>query len=240
MKITKNIIIESIIIHLKEFFLLFFPKYCVSCNNALQKEEKILCTSCVYDIPRTNFHLKTDNPVSQLFWGITEIQYSTAFFTFEKGSKYRSLIHKLKYQNQPLIGYEMGKIFGSEICESVFSEVDVIIPVPLHPTKQFKRGYNQSETIAAGLAESMGKILDTKSLRRIKYTETQTKKSLEERRKNVAEVFKLFSGESLANKHILLVDDVITTGSTIHACAEALNKIPQVKISVACLAVAAH
>ncbi len=240
MKNTKFFLLDLIIIHIREFFLLFFPKSCVSCDTPLSKHESILCTKCLYDMPRTNYHEKDDNPIIKLFWGISDITYATSYFNFEKGSNYRNIIHKLKYKNQPEIGYELGKFFGVDLVDSVFNEIDVIIPVPLHPTKLFIRGYNQSESIAAGMSQTLDKTLDTSTLKRIKFTDTQTKKSLEERRQNVESVFKISKNHNLENKHILLIDDVVTTGSTLISCAEELLQIPNVKVSVATLGFAAH
>ncbi len=215
-----------------QFFRLFFPKNCESCGKNLLKGESFLCTDCLYQIPRTKFHEEKDNPVNRLFYGITDITYSTAFFYFQKASKYRTLIHKLKYGGQKEIGIELGRMAGREITGSFFDETNLIIPVPLHPAKKRIRGYNQSEMIAKGISEITEKELRTDILLRTKFTETQTKKNLEERRKNVGSAFKVVKPEYLNGKHILLIDDVVTTGSTLIACADELLKTENVKISV--------
>lgn len=218
--------------YLNHFIRLLFPKNCEACNTNLLKGEKTLCTKCLYDIPKTNFHEKEDNALNKAFYGITKIKYSTAFYFFRKGSKFQILIHKLKYNGQKELGIELGKMAGFEIKNSFFSDIDIIIPVPLHAARQRERGYNQSEMIAEGLSKTMEKEYRTDILLRHVYTQTQTKKTLEERRKNVNSAFKIEKPEIIKNKHILLVDDVVTTGATLIACANELLKIEDVTVSV--------
>ncbi len=227
--------------YLQHFIELIYPNNCYSCNARLVAGEEILCTKCLYELPRTNYHKKPEeNPVAELFYGISNIKYATAYYVFEKGSKYRSLIHGLKYKNVPEIGIALGKYFGSELKGSVFDEVDLLVPVPLHPAKKRIRGYNQSEMIGIGMSETTGIELDYKNLIRKVFTETQTKKNLEERRKNVESVFGIKNPDLFKGKHILLLDDVVTTGSTLVACADEILKIPDTTVSIACLAVAKH
>jgi ComF family protein len=200
--------------------------------------ERFLCTKCLYDMPKTGFHLYPDNPVNRLFYGITRVEYATALFYFIKGSRFRSLIHSLKYGGRADIGKELGNLLGIELKGSCFSEIDCIIPVPLHQAKKRARGYNQSEMIAEGLGVSLIKPIIKQVLVRSVYTETQTRKTVEERRENVKEAFRLINPDPLIGKHILLVDDVVTTGSTLTACSDELLKIPGVKVSIAVLAYA--
>ncbi len=221
-----------------DFFDLFFPKSCITCATNLVQQENIFCTECLYDIPKTNFHKIKDNPVSILFAGLVKIEYASAYFFYRKGSKYQQAIHKLKYKGIRDSGVELGKKYGSELVGSPFSEIDIIIPVPLHPKRFKTRGYNQSEAIAEGLAETMQLPYDFTSIIRVVNTETQTKKSLSERRENVSSIFEIKDYKHLHNKHILLVDDVITTGSTLTALAETLLAVSGVKISILALAVA--
>ncbi len=223
-----------------DFVNLFFPKICCCCGNSLLNKENILCSKCIYDIPRTNFHNKIDNPVNKLFWGLVNIKYATSYFYFLKKSKYVGFIHKLKYNNQREIGEEMGKIFGYEIADSVFSDIDLIIPVPLHIHKFRKRGFNQSEMIAKGIGDALSKDIDTESVIRNYNTDTQTKKNLEERRENVRSVFEIKKPENIKNKHILLIDDVVTTGSTLASCAEEILKIKNTQVSIATLGFASE
>jgi len=222
----------------KDFLQFFFPELCVACRELLTSKEKILCTSCFYHLPRTDFHRFSDNPVSQLFWGRVKIETCTAWFYYFKGSSYQSIIHKLKYNGRKDIGIEMGKAFASEIFNSPVSEVDFLIPVPLHPRKLYVRGYNQSEMIASGMSLILNKRMLTDVLVRTSYTDTQTRKSRFDRFKNMEGKFEVRNNLPVRYKHILLIDDVITTGSTIESCAQALLEIQGVRISVASLAVA--
>ena len=224
--------------YIKDFFGLFFPELCVVCDTHLISQEKLICIKCLYSLPKTNFHNQKENPVAQLFWGRTKIEYATAFFFFNKGSIYQDMMHKFKYNGNKEIGYILGKSFGIQIKESIFSEIDIIVPVPLHPKKQKKRGYNQSDWIAKGLAESMQKDIDTTNLIRSVATETQTRKSRFERWQNVESIFKIKNPALFEGKHILIVDDVVTTGSTLDACANILLELKNVKVSIAALAVA--
>nr|WP_321487469.1 phosphoribosyltransferase family protein [uncultured Draconibacterium sp.] len=218
---------------------LFFPELCVTCGKRLVTQETLVCFSCWHDLPATNFHLKEENKVAQLFWGRVDISGATAFFSYKKGSKYQQLIHFVKYKGLKELGYETGKKFGPKLLESpLFAEIDVLMPVPLHPRKEKKRGFNQSEWIASGIAEVLEKPVDTKTLYRKEYTSTQTKRNRYERWQNVESVFGLNNPESARNKHILLIDDVVTTGATLEACAIHLLKQPGTKVSIATLAYA--
>jgi ComF family protein len=200
-------------------------------------QEKYICLKCLFDLPRTNFHSIHGNKVEQQLWGKVQIEHATSYFYFRKGSRYQKLIHYLKYKGLKELGEEVGKHFGFDLGESPdFSEVDVIIPVPLHPRKFRKRGYNQSEWIAKGLGFALKKPVDSNNLVRKVHTSTQTQKSRFERWKNVEGIFEVQQPEMLLNKHVLLVDDVMTTGSTIEACSVALLKVSGLKISVATLA----
>ncbi len=223
---------------LKDFLNLFYPDLCIVCNEHLLFQEEYICTKCLYNLPKTKFHLDKDNPVAQLFWGRVKIENASAFYYYTKGSKYQKMIHKFKYHGLKEIGFVLGKALGNEIKNSDFSDIDIIIPVPLHPKKLRKRGYNQSDWIAMGLGETMNKIVDCKNLYRNIHTSTQTNKSRFERWKNVENIFKLKEKNQLINKHILLVDDVVTTGSTLEACANAILEVPNTKVSIASLAIA--
>ena len=223
------------------FIELFFPKICAACGNNLIQSEKILCTECNYKLPKTNYQIDpNNNKICKLFWGIVDISYATSYFHFFKGSKYQKVIHKFKYNGVQKIGFELGKDFGYVLRDSIFSEIDYIIPVPLHPIKFRRRGFNQSEIIANGISKSLNKKVLNKILIRKVHTDTQTKKTIEERRKNVESVFGIKNPHIIANKHILLIDDVITTGSTLSSCAKEILKIKNTKVSIATLAVTTH
>ena len=217
---------------------LFFPRLCIACANPLFTHESNLCDLCLFHLPRTNFEKDLHNPVAQLFWGRVKIEYATSYFFYSKGSKYQHILHELKYKGKKEIGFEIGKIFGKEIACSDFSQIQLIVPIPLHPSRQRKRGYNQAEWIAMGLAEAMGKPLENKSLSRISSSSTQTKKGRYDRWTNVEGIFRANLPENFVNKHILLVDDVVTTGATLEACASVILALPDTKVSIATLAVA--
>jgi ComF family protein len=223
---------------LNDLFNFAFPRNCLLCGRLLNDSEVIICTICYYNIPRTDFHRYKDNPVARLFWGRTEIEYATAYFYFSKGGAYQKLIHGLKYQGRMDIGIETGRLFGSELKGSCFDEVDCLVPVPLHPKKQRKRGYNQSEMIAKGIAKALDKPVLTDILLRAEMTATQTRKSRFDRYTNVAGNFYVKNPGLIMEQHLLLVDDVVTTGSTLEACIEILRENAIEKISIAALCVA--
>jgi len=224
-----------------DFISLIFPRVCVSCGKRLYKSEHSICTYCSYHLPKTNYHTDNENPIAKIFWGRINIHSASAYYAFGKGGKVQHLIHQLKYRGQKDIGVTLGKFYGYDLrkCDA-FKTVETIIPVPLHPGKQKKRGYNQSEFFAAGLAETMNVKTDFSTLYRAYQSETQTRKSRFSRWKNVETVFRLKDAEQLAGRHILLVDDVITTGATLEACAQTLQQIPGVRISIATIAYASN
>ena len=222
-----------------DFLGLVFPRICIGCGNSLWKHENVLCDSCCYHLPRTNFHLQTDNPAHKIFWGRVDILSATSFLLFNKGSKVQNLIHALKYKGRKDIGIFLGEEFGKilKAC-SPFSSSGIIIPVPLHRKKYLKRGYNQSEQLAIGLSSSMGIPYISQCLLRKSETETQTHKSRFLRWENVKDIFLVKNPGKIAGQQILLVDDVITTGATLESCISILSPIPGVSISVATIAFA--
>lgn len=220
-----------------DLFNLFFPLICSGCHTPLVKGEDVLCLGCLADLPKTHFASLTTNPVADIFIGRTNIVYGNAFCQFDKGGKVQDLLHQLKYRGRREIGYRLGYLFGSELIQAIeFVEIDAIIPVPLHKKKQRKRGYNQSIEICKGISEAMSKPLITGNLIRKKHTSSQTSKGRFERWQNVSGIFEVRNSNALKGKHLLLVDDVITTGATLESCSEELLKISGVKISIAALA----
>jgi ComF family protein len=188
-------------------------------------------------LPLTRFHRDPANPLAEVFWGRVRIEQAVAWFYFRKGSAYQEVLHNLKYNNRPGVGIFLGKQIGYELKHSaVFIKPDSIIPVPLHRRKLRKRGYNQSEKIARGISVALGVPLDTKTLFRSSQTETQTRKSRFDRYLNVSGKFAIRDPSPIEHSHILLVDDVVTTGATLEACAEALLAAPGVKVSIATVA----
>ena len=222
-----------------DFFNLLYPDLCVVCGDNLLKNEHHICLKCLHEIPKTNYHLTVDNPIEKRFWGKVPIYRGTAFFFFQKGSSFQKLLHALKYKDLKQIGETLGKYAAADLLESPdFDSIDVIIPVPLHPKKYIKRGYNQSEWIGKGISQVLEKPQDITTLIRVRENTTQTKKSVFERYENTEGIFQISNKESLIGKHVLLVDDVLTTGSTLEACAKALLSIEGVKVSIFTLAVA--
>lgn len=220
-----------------DFFNLIFPKLCCACNNALLKNEDIICVSCTVNLPKTNFHLDKENPVNKVFWGRVQIEMATSFYLFSKKSKVQKLLHHLKYKGGKEVGSVVGKLFGYDLKESeYFKGIDFIVPVPLHKNKLKKRGYNQSEWIAKGISEAMDIPVNVDTLFRKEDSQTQTKKGRYKRWENVSEIFGILNNE-LTNKNVLLVDDVVTTGATIEACAQVLIK-NNCKVYVATIAFA--
>jgi ComF family protein len=224
---------------LYDFFNLFFPNRCRACQLNLAQGEEILCIRCRLSLPKTNYHLYRDNPVAKHFWGKTNITNATAFYFFHKGDRVQHLIHQLKYKGDKDVGLKVGSMLGNDLLKSEFyKDIDYLIPVPLHKSRRLSRGYNQSEVIAQGLKQSMNIEIETNLLIRSKSTETQTKKRRYNRYENMRSVFELNNADNFKGKHFLLVDDVITTGSTLAACAEALLQIQNSKVSIAALAFA--
>jgi len=222
---------------INDFFNLIFPKLCSACNGTLLKNEKIICIRCVVNLPKTNFHKDKDNPVNKVFWGRVDVEMASSFYFFSKKSKVQNLLHNLKYKDVKEVGSVLGELFGFELNNSKFyQDIDFIVPVPLHKNKLKKRGYNQSEWIAIGLSKSMKVPVNIDSLYRKSDSETQTKKSRYKRWENVGEIFGL-ANNGLEGKRILLVDDVVTTGATIEACAQLLIQ-QNCKVLVATIAYA--
>jgi ComF family protein len=202
-------------------------------------QEQFLCLPCWHDLPVTNFHTDPGNRVAQLFWGRVYLENATAFFAYNKGSNYQHLIHFIKYRGMNELGFITGQRFGIVLSASpAFQDIDVVVPVPLHPKKEKQRGYNQSEWIARGIADTLQKPVCVNILIRNIHTSTQTRKTRFERWENVEGIFTVHAPENFEGKHVLVVDDVVTTGSTLEACANVLKKINGVKVSVATLAFA--
>ena len=226
---------------LRSFLDLLYPPCCEVCGRLLVANEHTICTQCKYELPLTLFWESTDNPAARLFWGKVAVEQASSFFYFTKGSPYRKLMHKLKYKGKTDIGVTLGRWYGEKLAQSaLYQTVDIVVPLPLHAKRLKRRGYNQSELIAEGIADAMQKSLDTASLQRTVYTETQTNKSRMERWKNVESVFKVANPQLLNGKHVLLVDDILTTGATLEVCALSLLEAASCKVSVATLGIAVY
>lgn len=225
--------------YLADFLSLLFPQLCPACGIELVANEKIICTDCHYNLPLTNFHLQADNIVAQQFWGKVNLEGAYALYYFTKGGKVQNLMHHFKYNGMQQIGNLLGSVAGNQLIKNEkFAGVDYIIPVPLHKSRLKERGYNQSACFARGLAEKLNGVVEENNLVRTRATETQTHRSRFARFENMQEVFVVVNPDKLKNQHVLLVDDIVTTGSTLEACAIPLLKIPGLKLSIATIAYA--
>lgn len=222
---------------LKDLYALFYPEVCLCCHEHLTTNETVICLTCRHDLPLTNFSSENNNLVEKSFYGRIPIENATALFYFFKKGKIQELIHALKYKKQQQVGTLLGNWLGEELRESDrFKTVDCIIPVPLHHKKLKSRGYNQVTTFGKSLSEKLNIPYEENFLKRISFTNTQTKRIRFDRWRNVQELFFVEDYNALENKHILLIDDIITTGATLEACCKAFQKTKNIKISIACMA----
>jgi len=220
---------------------LFYPRVCAACGESLLKDEETVCLKCRYTLPRTGYERYPDNPLAQTFYGRVNIHAVTACYFFAKSGKVQHLIHQMKYKGNKEAGTFLGKQLGESLKDApLFQGIDVIIPVPLHPRRERHRGYNQSLIIAQGISEVTGIPVGSQYLFRMKYNESQTHKTAEERYNNVKGIFELRRQEELKGKHVLLVDDVLTTGATLESCAHQLESVPGITISIATAACAGN
>lgn len=224
---------------LKHIVNLFFPKICYACLNLLSDNEDTICVDCRNDLPVTNFHFNSDEAIKKALYGRVEIENGTALFRFEKKGPVQQLIHGLKYKSYENIGFILGNWLGGELKEiEAYNDVDLVIPVPLHKKKLNKRGYNQVTKFGQQIAEALGAIYKDDVLLKITNTKSQTNKGRFSRWSNNDELFALKNMDVIDNKHILLVDDIITTGATLEACINILNQVKNIKISVVTIAIA--
>lgn len=215
------------------FLSLFFPDLCVVCGDKLIEGEQHICMGCLSLLPKTNFHLQPDNRLEQFFAGRVPFEHIAAFAYFIKGGSLQHIIHELKYKRNPEIGNFMGILCGENLKGSDFIRtIDLLVPIPLHYKRQKKRGYNQSLEICKGISEATGIPVDSNTLIRTINNPSQTKSSRFDRWKNVENIFSLTNQDTFRDKHILLVDDVITTGSTIESCAKEILKSEGSRISI--------
>lgn len=216
---------------------LFYPHTCAGCGSDLLEQQQHICFMCHYQLPLTGFEKHAGNPVERLFYGLLPVQAASATYYFNKQTALQQLIHALKYKNRPEVGLQLGRWMGQQLQQSNrFTAVQALVPMPLFVHRQQQRGYNQAERLCAGMAEVLQLPVWDGVIIRSKNTATQTRKSRLERRSNVAGSFYVAKPNTLANTHVLLVDDVVTTGATLEACGTTLLQVPGVQLSIATLA----
>jgi ComF family protein len=223
-----------------DFIALFFPRLCLACENPLPRNEPFICLECQVTLPQTDFHEHKINYFTEKFNGRVPLEAAAALFYFTKKSKTQHLIHQIKYNDKREAAVDLGRFLGRNLVQSPhFQGIDFIIPVPLHNQKKILRGYNQAEVFADGLSDILNIPVEKQVLLKIKMTDSQTRKSRLERLKNTEDVFQLNNPSLIIGKSILIVDDVMTSGATLEACALAvLEEVKDVKISFATIAFA--
>jgi ComF family protein len=216
------------------FIDVFYPKTCSICSNSLYLSENHICVACAYDLPYIVQSEIVLQNLQKLFWNRVKVEHVFALLNYQKGNQVQRLLHLLKYQQRKRLGEYYGEILGASLPKDL--GIDLIIPVPLHPKKLHQRGFNQSSTIAKGISAVMQIPVDEKVMVRNLYNLSQTKFTKYDRWENVRTIFSVIDEHKLRNKHVLLIDDVLTTGATIEACAKELVKIENCTVSIATLA----
>jgi len=219
---------------------LMFPHVCRGCGADLPDREMLLCLHCLHALPETNYESFPDNPVEKIFWGRLPVYSAAAHYYFTKGSLVQRLMHLFKYKGERDLGLLMGKMMGMRLKESARFPVDALVPLPLYPRREKQRGYNQAAILCEGISKSLLVPVLPDVVRRPLYTETQTRKGRIERWKNIEGKFVVSNESVLKNRHILLVDDVVTTGATLESCGNELLAVEGVQLSIAALCVSSH
>ena len=223
----------------QSFIDLIFPRICAGCQQPLQLNEKQICTDCRFELPFTNSHLQVDEKLSNRFIGKVNLTHTLSYLKFVKGGKVQSIMHELKYKGNQEVGEMLGRMYGSDLKENGFSdEFDLILPVPLHTNRLISRGYNQSDSLAKGLSESLKIEWKNDVLKRGIETKSQINKSRLERYENMKDVFIVDKPDGLLDKRIVIVDDTLTTGATLESCVLALNDVGVKNVSIIAIAAA--
>lgn len=231
--------IEKALSLINDVLGLFYPRICGGCDSHLMKHENNLCLICLHGLPKTYFWDYDVNPIEKLFWGRLEVSSACAFLHFEKDNVVQHLMHRFKYEGKAEIGSELGRVFASILKDKKwFTDVDVIMPIPLHVSKEQRRGYNQSAYIATGMGDILDVPVRSRALTRTVASESQTRKSRFDRTENVERVFQLQNPNSVKGKNILLVDDVVTTGATLEAAGLEILNAGAKRLYIATIAVA--
>ncbi|MBU2927866.1 ComF family protein [Winogradskyella psychrotolerans] len=224
---------------MKNLLNLFFPKVCEACNTVLADNEMVLCTSCRHQLPITNFHFENTEDVKKIVYGRVRLESATALLHFSKKGIVQQILHNLKYRGHEDIGKSLGQWLGAELATvETYKDIDVVIPVPLYKSKLRKRGYNQVAKFGQEIAKALKADYNDTVLIKTKSTKTQVFKGRLTRWNDDGAVFDISENKSLTGKHILLVDDIITTGATVESCATVLLKIDNIKLSLATMAIA--
>ena len=219
-----------------------WPRRCGVCGGFLDTEERYVCAECLKDMPLTYFWSWRANPAEQILWARTYLEGVVSLFYYSRDNDYKELLHAVKYGGNVATGRWLGRMLGEKMREAAYPLPDVIVPVPLHWRRQWKRGYNQAEVIARGISEGLSGDIPvlTDILRRVRYSTSQTRMSVGSKWENVSGSFVLIdnrtAAERLSGRHVLLVDDVLTTGATVEACWDALRVIPDIRVSYASIA----
>lgn len=222
---------------LKNLIKLFYPDVCLGCSKLLSDNENLICIVCRHELPLTNHLVNSRNEAMRKFDGKIPVEHASSMLYYHKKGIAQSLIHHLKYKNQQEIGSILGKWYAQDLMRiETFTNIDFIIPVPLHTKRLKERGYNQVDTFCKSLSEELNIPYETNLLLRNEYAITQSKKGLVERNKVNSNTFIISNSEKFQNKHFLLVDDVLTTGATLETCAKTLLNIPNIKISIVTMA----
>ncbi|MBW8051681.1 MAG: ComF family protein [Cytophagales bacterium] len=224
---------------LADFISMVFPEYCYACNESLVKGEQYICTHCRYQLPQTDYHKNIDNNLFRRFWGKVPLKYALSYFKYIRGGKVQQVLHKFKYEGVKELGELLGNWYGNILVQHKFNlAFDIIIPVPLHQKKLRKRGFNQSDMFAGGLSKMMDVEWSQHIMKREILNPTQTNKKRYQRYENVKGIFKVIAQEKITNKRVLIVDDVVTTGSTLEACAMTVLENGCKEVSIATIAAA--
>ncbi|HMG66603.1 MAG TPA: phosphoribosyltransferase family protein [Chitinophagaceae bacterium] len=227
---------------IKDSFLhILFPHVCSGCGNDILGEGSMLCARCLDEMPETKFHLHASNPVEKIFWGRLMIHSASAHYNFKKESLMQYLMHQFKYKGNKELGKQLGRFMGMQLQQSGrFNSIDVLVPLPLYPAKEKRRGFNQATVLCEGIAEILKIEILEDVITRVQHTDTQTRKGRMERWENMEGKFELTRSEKIQNKHVLLVDDVVTTGATLEACGLELLGTTSTTLSIATLCFASR
>jgi ComF family protein len=224
--------------YLNNFAHFIYPHCCEGCGSDILENHHLLCSECIVKLPETNFISKPNNPVEKIFYGRLNIANAVAAFYYTKDSLMQHLMHQLKYNSNKEIGIYLGKVLGTQLLQSGrFDTIDVLVPLPLNPKREAIRGYNQAEMICLGISEVMNISIDKSAIQRNIFTETQTNQNRIGRWQNMDGVFAINNITKLQNKHVLLVDDIVTTGATLEACGNTIIKNCNVALSIATVAI---